>query len=137
MSKKRFDGPAGRVVPIKQSKEVSLDQRLNTPVTVAECLQLSQAVLSDFVNSTFKDELKRLTDIIVSQTIHIETMRDLLTNNGILTNEDYVKSLKEHTDDYNKQRKEYIKKIREENGNDIENDGSNTGLPGVSEDPEV
>jgi len=137
MGKKRFDGPAGKVVPIKQSRESSLDQRLNTPATIAECLQIAQAVVEDFTNGPFRNELTRLTDIIVSQTIHLETMKDLLQESGNWDDARFLESLKAHTDEYNKQRKEYIdnlKKSKEEsNDADTEDRGSDQGVSGEAE----
>lgn len=114
MSKKRFDGPAGRIVPMKpsgDSHKPDMDERLQLPATLAEVFRVSEAVARDITDQVFKSSLASLTDLSVAQTLHINAITKVLIDTGLTTQEDYMEILKDMTDEYNRQRREIMSKI--------------------------
>lgn len=114
MGKKRFDGPAGRIVPLKSSGEShkpDMDERLQLPATLAEVFKVSEAVARDVIDQVFKSSLASITDLSVAQTLHINAITKVLIDAGLTTQENYMEILKEMTDEYNRQRREVMSKL--------------------------
>ena len=114
MSKKRFDGPAGRIVPMKPTGEghkPDMDERLQLPATLAEVIKISEAVARDVIDQVFKSSLASLTDLSVAQTLHINAITKVLIDAGLTTQENYMEILKDVTDEYNRQRREVMSKV--------------------------
>lgn len=134
MSKKRFDGPAGRVVPMKpsgNSHEPDMDERLQLPVTLAEAIKVSEAVSRDVIDQVFKSSLASLTDLSVAQTLHINAITKVLIDVGLTTQENYMEILKDVTDEYNRQRREVMSKVNEDENNEGEvSEDDHRDIPG-------
>ena len=134
MSKKRFDGPAGRIVPMKPTGEghkPDMDERLQLPATLAEVIKISEAVARDVIDQVFKSSLASLTDLSVAQTLHINALTKVLIDAGLTTQEGYMKILEEMTDEYNRQRREVMSKVNEDENNEGEvSEDDHQDIPG-------
>lgn len=104
------------------SKETSkkLDN-LQQPCTILECIQLSQGVASDAI----KNYHETLNPIIVSLSIQIEVLKEILYRNNVVDEKEFVELFNARVEDYNKQKEEAMSQISE----DIKNQRANQNNP--------
>lgn len=75
---------------------------LSTPCTIAEAVQVARGVVDD----AMKDYHARLGSLAVVQTLHIEVMKNLLIEKGLVTKEDYEVLLNDQAKKYDERKKE-------------------------------
>lgn len=94
-------------------------EELKKPCTLLEAVQLAQGVADDKI----KDYHNNINPIIVSLTIQIEVLKEMLfkcneegpvTHGSIISEQEFIDKFNERVDDYNRQKEEAIKGIQEE-----------------------
>lgn len=85
--------------------------RMNTPCTVAECAQISLAAAKDMLDTY----MKSINKLVLEQTLFLDSLKRILVAKNLMTEDEFSKMVSSVSDEFNKNREEYLKSIRESN----------------------
>lgn len=115
-------GKVNNFVPRGKSRDLSKIGNLggvgNTPCTVAEAAQIAFAAARDTVEGYTADVNK----VVIQQTLMINTLKDLLIQKGVFTEEEFSDEYTAQATRYNEEKKEYLESLlrKKEEGGDTE-----------------
>lgn len=85
-------------------------EQLNKPCTVVEVVQLAQGVADDKIQVYHNN----VNPIIVSLSIQLEVLKDMLFSSGIVDEEEFIKKFNDRVEDFNRSKEEVMKSIEQE-----------------------
>lgn len=88
-------------------------EMLSAPCTIGEAVQLSQSVVKDALKDYSENYASRLGSVTIVQTLHLEVIKNLLIEKGIITAEEYEERLKTASEEYDRRKQEMQKELDE------------------------
>lgn len=120
-------------------KGISDLEYLTTPCTLAEAVQVARGVVEDALTDYNEKYTARLRSTVIIQSIHIEVMKNIILDKGILTEEEYKELLSVESRKYEERQRELqekAKKLAEEAEEILDEEGDDNLVSFPTEDDE-
>lgn len=91
-------------------------ETLGSPCTIAEAIKIARGAARDAI----ADYQNHMSKLIMSQSIHLETLRELVSTRLEVTSEEYEEILSKHHDIFLEKRREFLEEIEEKETGEIE-----------------
>lgn len=99
-----------RVLELKKPEitQEEKDQVMSSPCTIAEAVQIANAVASDILKTAMDPVIKNFNSIIAAQSLYIEILKGVVIEQGILTEDEFQKRYTEISEAFVKAQKENL-----------------------------